>query len=56
MKWLYYVFPKVFDLGNMARLALEGKAFTTWMPVWSSALFAGLMLAAGLGAFARKDY
>ncbi len=56
MKWLYYAFPKVFDLGNMARLALEGKAFTTWMPVWSSALFAGLMLAAGLWAFARKDY
>ncbi len=56
MKLLYYAFPKVFDLGNMARLALEGKAFTTWMPVWSSALFAGLMLAAGLWAFARKDY
>ena len=56
MEWLYYLFPKIFDLGNMSRLALEGRAFTTWMPVWSSALFAAVMLAAGLRAFARKDY
>ncbi len=54
--YLYYLFPKYWDLGNMSRLALEGRGFESWMPVWSSALFAMVMLAAGLWAFARKDY
>ncbi|MBI3665871.1 MAG: ABC transporter permease subunit [Acidobacteria bacterium] len=56
VKWLYYVFPKIYDLGNMARLAMEGKGFQTWMPVWSSGVFAMVMLTAGLWFFARKDY
>lgn len=55
-EYLYYLFPKYWDLGNMSRLALEGRGFESWMPVWSSALFAMAMLAAGLWAFARKDY
>lgn len=55
-EYLYYLFPKYWDLGNMSRLALEGRGFESWMPVWSSALFAMVMLAAGLWAFARKDY
>ncbi|HYM13170.1 MAG TPA: hypothetical protein VEU62_20685, partial [Bryobacterales bacterium] len=55
-RWLYYLFPKIFDLGNMARLALLGKGFESWMPVWSSAAFGAAMLAAGLWCFVRKDY
>ncbi len=55
-EYLYYLFPKVYDLGNMARLAMEGRAFTTWMPLWSSALFGAVVLAAGLWSFARRDY
>jgi ABC-type transport system involved in multi-copper enzyme maturation permease subunit len=55
-EYLYYLFPKYYDLGNMSRLALEGRDFWSWMPVWSSAAFAAVMLAAGLWAFARKDY
>ncbi|MBI3695479.1 MAG: ABC transporter permease subunit [Acidobacteria bacterium] len=35
MKWLYYLCPKVYDLGNSSRLALEGKGFESWMPLWS---------------------
>jgi ABC-type transport system involved in multi-copper enzyme maturation permease subunit len=54
--YLYYLFPKYYDLGNMSRLALEGRDFWSWMPIWSSAAFAAVMLAAGLWAFARKDY
>ena len=54
--YLYYLFPKYWDLGNMSRLALEGRGFESWMPVWSSALFAMVVLSAGLWAFARKDY
>jgi ABC-2 type transport system permease protein len=55
-KWLYYMFPKVYDLGNMGRLAMEGKALQTWMPLWSSAAFGAVMLAAGLWFFEKKDY
>ena len=55
-EWLYYLFPKVFDMGNMSRLAMEGKGFESWMPLWSSALFAAVMLWAGLWVFAKKDY
>ncbi len=56
MKWLCYVFPKVFDLGNSSRLALEGRGFESWMPLWSSAIFGLVMLAAGLWFFERRDY
>lgn len=56
VKWLYYLFPKVFDMGNMSRLALEGKGFESWMPLLSSGVFAVVMLSAGLWLFARKDY
>lgn len=56
VKWLYYLFPKIFDLGNMARLALEDKGFDSWMPVWSTAAFGSAMLAAGLWFFSRRDY
>ncbi len=55
-EYLYYLFPKYYDLGNMARLALEGKAWESWMPVWSSAAFGAAMLAGGLWVFGRKDY
>lgn len=55
-KWLYYLFPKVFDMGNMSRLAMEGKGFESWMPLWSSAAFGVVMLSAGLWFFVRRDY
>ncbi len=55
-KWLYYLLPKVFDMGNMSRLALEGKGFESWMPLWSSAAFGVVMLSAGLWFFVKKDW
>jgi len=55
-EYLYYLFPKYWDLGNEARLAMEGQPFGGWMAVWTSAAFAAVLLAAGLWAFARKDY
>ena len=56
VEWLYYLCPKIFDLGNMSRLALEEKAFQSWMPIWSSAVFAAVMLSSALWFFSRKDY
>ncbi len=56
VKWLYYLLPKVFELGDMSRRALMGQRFDTWLPLWSSAAFALVALAAGLWMFGRKDY
>ncbi len=53
---LYYALPKVFDLGNMARQIVLGTPITSWMPVWSSALFGIVVLSGGLFAFSRRNY
>lgn len=56
VRWVYYVLPKVFEMGDMSRRAMSGEAVASWMPLWSSAAFAAVILAAGLWAFQRKDY
>ena len=53
---LYYVFPKLPGIGDMARLAFMGKEIETWMPLVTSGLFAAVMLVASVVVFARKDY
>jgi ABC-type transport system involved in multi-copper enzyme maturation permease subunit len=55
-KSLYYVFPKVWDLGKMTIQLVQGKQVESLMPVWSSALFAAAMVCTGLFVFSRKDY
>lgn len=55
-KGLYYMVPKVFDLGRMTLDLVMGKSIQTWMPVWSSALFGLAALSAGLVLFSRRDY
>ena len=55
-KSLYYVFPKVFDLGKMTLDLVRGKPVESWVPVWTSALFAVVVLSAGLFLFSRRDY
>jgi ABC-type transport system involved in multi-copper enzyme maturation permease subunit len=56
MQTVYYVRPKVFEMGAIARLAASGDPIASWMPVWSSLLFGGVMLAASCWVFDRKDY
>ena len=53
---LYYVFPKVFDLGRIARAMVMGQPAAGWMPLWTSAVFAAVMLSLALYAFSRRDY
>jgi len=53
---LYYALPKVFDVGRMARELVLGNPVTSWMPVWSSALFGVVILSTGLYVFARRNY
>lgn len=53
---LYYVLPKVYEVGRMTMDLLRGRSIESWMPVWSSAAFAGVMLAAAFYIFSRKNY
>jgi len=53
---LYYTFPKVYDLGKMTLDAIQSQTFEGYMPIWTSALFAVVMLSAALAIFARRDF
>ena len=56
MQSAYYILPKVFDIAAMARMAASGDPIASWMPLWSSLLFGGVMLAASYWVFEHKDY
>ncbi|MCI0362937.1 MAG: ABC transporter permease [Phycisphaerales bacterium] len=56
VRTLYYVLPKVWDLGDLSRRLVMGQPMGTWMPVWSTALFGLVTLGAGLVVFTRKNY
>ncbi|HXP88455.1 MAG TPA: ABC transporter permease subunit [Bryobacteraceae bacterium] len=54
---LYYVFPKVYDIGNLTLKTVRGAGGSIeWMPLWSSALFGAVMLAGALAIFSRRDF
>jgi ABC-2 type transport system permease protein len=53
---LYYAFPKVWELGRITLDAIQSGTFSGYMPIWSSALFGGVMLGAALAIFARRDF
>ncbi len=55
-KGLYYVLPKVYDLGRMTLAVVRGGDVGGWAPVWSSALFGAAILALALYVFSRRDY
>jgi len=53
---LYYVFPKVWELGKITLDAIQFGTFAGFTPIWSSALFGMVMLGAALAIFARRDF
>jgi ABC-type transport system involved in multi-copper enzyme maturation permease subunit len=53
---LYYSLPKVYDLGKMTLDAIQSRTFDGFMPIWTSALFAAVVLAGALMIFARRDF
>jgi ABC-2 type transport system permease protein len=55
-KGLYYVLPKIFDLGSMTRAIVMHKPIESWMPLWSSGLFAAVVLGASLYMFSKRDF
>jgi ABC-2 type transport system permease protein len=53
---LYWIFPKVFDIGRINMDTVMGRPIGSLMPFWTSAAFAAGVLALGLYAFSRRDY
>ena len=53
---LYYALPKVFDIGRMTLDKVRGNEIKDYMPIWSSGIFAVVMLAAGIWIFSRRDF
>jgi ABC-type transport system involved in multi-copper enzyme maturation permease subunit len=52
---LYYIMPKTSQMSNLALEIASGRV-TTWLPLWSSLLFAAVLFGVTLALFRRKDY
>ncbi len=55
-KGIYHALPKVYDLGWMTVKLVRGKPVDDLMPIWTSAVFAVVLVVAALGLFSRRDY
>lgn len=55
-RWLYYILPKVYDLGRITFDLVMKNKFESWMPIWSSALFALAAMAAAMWIFEERDF
>jgi ABC-2 type transport system permease protein len=53
---LYYALPKVYELGGMTLNAIQSRTFDGFMPIWTSAVFAVVVLGCSLWVFARRDF
>ncbi len=54
---LYWVFPKVYDLGSAMKQAILYDRSVDWTtPIWTSALFAAIVLSSALRIFQRRDF
>ena len=53
---LYYTLPKIYVVGAITVDLVRGKGVESWMPVWSSALFAVAMLSAAVAVFRNRDF
>jgi hypothetical protein len=56
VKVLYYTLPKTSDIGVMIRHIILNQPIESWMPVWSTALFGAVVLAAGILHFRRRTF
>ena len=54
--WLYYIFPKFSGMTDIINALVPGRPVVSWMPLWSSALFAVGCWALAAFVFSRKSY
>ena len=53
---LYYLLPKIWDIGRITLSAIQDRTFVGFMPIWSSTLFAVVILGGALYVFSRRDF
>jgi len=53
---LYWIFPKVFDIGKMNMDFVQGKGLGAADPIWSSAVFAVVMLVLSVYSFSKRNF
>lgn len=56
VRGLYYILPKTSDISVIIRHLILNEPVDTWMPVWSTALFGAVILAAGILRFRRRSF
>lgn len=56
VKVLYYVLPKTSDISIIIRHLILNQPVDSWMPVWSTAIFGAVVLAAGVWHFNRRTF
>jgi len=55
-KGMYHALPKFYDVGGLNMELVMGRRVESWTPVWSSAAFGVVVLAAAVLLFQRRDY
>jgi len=55
-KGFYQALPKFYDVGRINMDLVMGRAVASWAPLWTSAAFGAVVLAAALWWFQRKDF
>jgi ABC-type transport system involved in multi-copper enzyme maturation permease subunit len=53
---LYYALPKTSDVSVIIRHLILNQPVDSWMPVWSTAIFGGAVLALGVWKFQRRSF
>ena len=56
VRGLYYLLPKVVDIGQILGRIVQEKPIESWMPLWSTALFGMACLGSGLWLFQRRNF
>ena len=56
VRFFYYVLPKTSDISVIIRHLILNEPIDSWMPVWSTALFGMIVLAAGILQFRRRSF
>lgn len=53
---LYYILPKTSELSDLTTKLALGQPVESWVPLWSSLIFASALVAGTVVLFNRKDY
>ena len=56
VRGLYYVLPRIFDIGKINNNLITNQPITDWAAMWTTAGFGAVLLAASLFFFARRDF